>query len=120
MEPVDDRITAMTMVMPALGLPDNIIKQLPDDILYNPLPSITYEWSGDKIEGLHILLGWYSELPPDYEFSLQSSNTPVSVRSITRWLRAQIGSREYTESTRAILNELIEIRRNWIYGNSRT
>jgi hypothetical protein len=117
MEPVDDRITAMTMVMPALGLPDNIIKQFPEDILYNPLPSITYEWSGDKIEGLYILLGWYSELPPDYEISLQYGDASVSVRSITRWLRAQIGAREYTESTRVILNELIAIRRNWIYGN---
>ena len=117
MEPVEDRITAMTEAMTLWGLPDNIIKQFPEDILYNPLPSITYEWSGDRIDGLYKLLGWYSELPPDYEISLQYGDASVSVRSITRWLRAQVGAREYTESTRVILNELVEIRRNWIYGN---
>jgi hypothetical protein len=116
-ESVDDRITAMTEAMTLWGLPKNFIQQFPEDILYNPLPSITYEWSGDKIDSLHKLLGWYSELPPDYEISLQGVDVPASVRSITRWLRAQIGAREYTESTRVILNELIAIRRNWIYGN---
>jgi len=106
MEPVDN-IIEIDASMPTMGFPDDIF----------PLPRVTYEWSGDRIDGLNKLLEWYSELPPDYEFSLQGVNDSTAVRSITRWLRAQIGAREYTESTRVILNELVEIRRNWIYGN---
>jgi hypothetical protein len=109
MEPVDN-IIEIDASMPTMGFPDDIF----------PLPSITYEWSGDRIDGLNKLLEWYSELSTDHTFSIQGIGYPVSVLSITRWLRAQIGAREYTESTREILNELVEIRRNWIYGNSRT
>ena len=103
MEPVDN-IIEIDASMPTMGFPDDIF----------PLPRVTYEWSGDKIDSLHKLLEWYSELPTDHTFSVQGGDAPVSVRSITRWLRAQIGAREYTESTRDRLNELVVIRITWI------
>ena len=109
MEPVDN-IIEIDASMPTMGFPDDIF----------PLPRVTYEWSGDKIDGLNKLLEWCSELPTDHTFSMQGIGYPVSVLSIRRWLRAQIGAREYTESARELLNQLIVMRRTWIYENSRT
>ena len=78
---------------------------------------IQYQWTGEKIDSLNVLINWSYNLPPNHLFQMSGMGSPVPVTNITRWLRAQIGAGGYTDQTREILNELIQIRKEWIHGN---
>jgi hypothetical protein len=72
------------------------------------------EWTVDKITALKKLIRWYEGLPPGTEVRIYGGNDSVPVESILDWLRMSALATGYNEMERSILNDLVQVRKEWM------
>jgi hypothetical protein len=73
-----------------------------------------YEWNTPKRRALEKLIKWYDGLPPGTEMKISIVDYPVLVGDILSWLKGRTIEPTYTVMERDILNDLIQIRKEWI------
>lgn len=73
-----------------------------------------YEWTSAKIQALQKLIEWYDGLPPGTEVRIAQINSVLPVENILVWLGGQMLKRDYNEIERDILNDLVQVRKEWI------
>jgi hypothetical protein len=73
------------------------------------------EWTVDKITALQKLIRWYEGLPPETEVRIAQITAVLSVGNILTWLRGQMLRRDYNALERDILNDLVRVRKEWMY-----
>jgi hypothetical protein len=72
------------------------------------------EWTVDKITALQKLIMWYEGLPPGTEVRIAPINSVLPVENILVWLGARAPTSTYNEIERDILNDLIQVRKEWM------
>jgi hypothetical protein len=72
------------------------------------------EWTVDKITALQKLIMWYEGLPPGTEVRIAQNNSVLPVENILAWLGGQMLKRDYNGMERDILNDLVQVRKEWM------
>jgi hypothetical protein len=74
-----------------------------------------YEWNTPKRRALEKLIMWYDGLPPGTEVRIAQINSVLPVENILVWLGGQMLKRDYNALERDILNDLVQVRKEWMY-----
>ena len=73
-----------------------------------------YEWNTPKRRAVEKLIKWYDGLPPGTEVRIAQINSVLPVENILVWLGARTRFSTYNEIERDILNDLIQVRKEWM------
>ena len=74
-----------------------------------------YEWNTPKRRALEKLIMWYDGLPPGTEVRIAQITEAIQIYQVLDWLRGQTLKIDYNEIERDILNDLVQVRKEWMY-----